>query len=178
MEQDQNELISRLMDDDLDLSEHQININDEAVQSQWKRYQIMSDIVKTSQTQTLILIDVSEAVSKALDLEPEFETQPSKIHLKQKKSFFNLKFMHGFQNVGMVAAVAVAILTGIQFFNQTEQDDYSVINTIPTGIKAVPVGGLKNVHQDDVNQANESQYNQIRFLMREYELQKRLNTAH
>lgn len=177
MEQSQNELISRLIDDDLDLSKCNLDINTKTMHNQLKRYQLISDVLNKPQTHPIFFIDVSTAVSKAIE-RVRLE-QSLSLEEKKQKSFFSVKikqFCSGFQNFGMVAAVAVVVLTGVQFLNQDEKDDYSVMNTVPMGIKAVPVGGLENLNQNNAERANEAQYNKIRFLTREYELQKHLNT--
>lgn len=170
-----DELVSRLKDGDLDLSEVDLTLDD-SVQKKWQHYHLISDVLKLPSDESGFFIDVSQTVLQAIEKEQNKIAQPSKL---SKFSFTqNIKmklkqFGQQLQQVGMVAGIAVAFVTGIHFLDDDSKDDYLVINPVPIGIKTVPVGGIQ---MEEMPEITELQYNEIRFLMQEYELQKRLNT--
>lgn len=171
------ELISRFMDDDLELSKSHLNMEDKANQATWMRYHLVQTVLTQPQDQPLFLVDVTESVARAIEQD---SLKKAETHANEnQKPALNLltvkmkKWWTQCQHIGVAAAVAVAILTGVQFLDQDNEDDYVIMNTVPVGIKTEAVGGVPKTDSEVL--MNESQHNKIRLLTQEYELQKRLN---
>ena len=77
--------------------------------------------------------------------------------------------------VGLAACVTLAIIAGVQY-HQGQSDEVSgapTLNTIPMGVNVAPVGGIQQ--HNDQQLLEKRQYDKIRLLVQDYELQKRLN---
>lgn len=184
--------ISNLMDGEA-TEQHVIDAiaNDEKLAQTWARYHLVRDVTRLSSENKMMSIDVSATVFSAIEsIEIEdiniaaesldrqsadvtHETKPRlSLFLEKVKSEFGK-----FTQVGIAAGVALAIIMGVQHVNQppNSNNNASALVTTPmAGIQTEAVGGIRNA--STTAPLSQEQYNKIKLLKTEYELQRRLNT--
>lgn len=183
---EQKERLSSLMDGELsdaatcvdDISENEV------LQQCWYRYHITRDVIRGKLHNCSLDINIAEKVAQAIAFD-DLITQPTTKDIKSSKptQLFWVKtkeIAFKVSQVGLAACVTLAIIAGVQYQQgQTNDNSYPVLNTIPVGISVAPVGGIpleqnktQELQQKSIDQ---HQYNKIRLLVQDYELQKRLN---
>ncbi|OCG37050.1 RseA family anti-sigma factor [Gilliamella sp. Gris1-4] len=190
MQIEQKEQLSLLMDGEF-TNDHIVDevLNDESLQSCWHRYHIIRDTMRgelhssSLNRSSSLNLDISSQIAQAIATEDLYNqpidqpnidtTTPPKaenliwIHVKD--------FIGKVSQVGLAACVTLGIIAGVQY-NQGQTDSTSAsstLNTVPVGVSVAPVGGIHQ--QNDQQLLEKRQYDKIRLLVQDYELQKRLN---
>ncbi len=157
---------------------------DECLQACWRRYHIARDAMHGKLHDCSLTFDISQAVAESLANEACYESkladQPitSDEVLPNKDRLFWVRakeVISKISQVGLAACVTLGIIAGVQYHqgegNQTSSSP--VLNTVPVGVNIAPVGGLPS--KNDQQLIEKRQYDKIRLLVQDYELQKRLN---
>lgn len=181
---EQKEQLSLLMDGEF-TSDHFIDeiSNDESLQSCWHRYHIAREAMRGDLHSSALTLDISKQVANAIakeDIYNKLTNQPNQDEIsrpnKQNLIWIRLKdVMAKVSQVGLAACVTLAIIAGVQYQQRQSDSDSNIptLNTIPIGVNVAPVGGLQQ--QNDQQLLEKRQYDKIRLLVQDYELQKRLN---
>ncbi|OCG35045.1 hypothetical protein A9G28_05080 [Gilliamella sp. Fer1-1] len=184
MQIEQKEQLSLLMDGEFD-NDHIVDAisYDESLQSCWQRYHLVRNTMRGELHSSLLTLDVSKQVAKVImaeDLYNQPTNQPSVEATAPPKSE-NLMWIHvkdffaKASQVGLAACVTLGIIVGVQY-HQGQADSVNaspILNTVPVGVNLAPVGGTHQ--QNDQQLLEKRQYDKIRLLVQDYELQKRLN---
>lgn len=184
MQIEQKQQLSLLMDGE-STNDHFIDTvsHDESLQSCWHRYHIVREAMRGELHASSLTLDISNQVAMAIaddDLYPQLTEQPSQeeISIPKAENLFWLRakdVMAKVSQVGLAACVTLAIIAGVQY-HQGQSDDASgvpTLNTVPMGVNVAPVGGIQQ--HNDQQLLDKRQYDKIRLLVQDYELQKRLN---
>lgn len=184
MQIEQKQQLSLLMDGE-SMDDHFIDMvsHDESLQSCWHRYHIVRDAMRGELHASSLTLDISNQVAMAIageDLYPQLIEQPSQeeIAIPKAENLFWLRIkdiIAKVSQVGLAACVTLAIIAGVQY-HQGQSDDVSgvpTLNTLPMGVNVAPVGGIQQ--HNDQQLLEKRQYDKIRLLVQDYELQKRLN---
>ena len=184
MQTEQKQQLSLLMDGE-STNDHFIDMvsHDESLQSCWHRYHIVREAMRGELHARSLTLDISNQVAMAIaddDLYPQLTEQPSQeeISIPKAENLFWLRakdVMAKVSQVGLAACVTLAIIAGVQY-HQGQSDDASgvpTLNTVPMGVNVAPVGGIQQ--HNDQQLLEKRQYDKIRLLVQDYELQKRLN---
>lgn len=184
----QKEQLSSFMDDELqDVSFLNENQNNDGLQATWHRYHLIRETIQGRAHNCSYSLDITKQVASIIGDDEEIhygQSQPTPQTAERFKpqNLFWLKTKDLFSRVGQVglaACVTLAIIAGVQYQqNSKDTNDLPVLNTMPVGVSVSPVGGL-NRTQDELNvnskEMTQEQYDKIRLLLQNYELQKRLN---
>ncbi|OCG20545.1 MULTISPECIES: RseA family anti-sigma factor [unclassified Gilliamella] len=184
MQIEQKEQLSLLMDGELtnDYIVDEVS-HDENLQSCWHRYHIVRDTMRGELHSSLLTLDISNQIAQAIaneDLYNQLVDQPN-IETTTPPKVENLIWIHvkdffsKVSQVGLAACVTLGIIAGVQY-HQGRTDNTSVsptLNTVPVGVNVAQVGGIHQ--QNDQQLLEKRQYDKIRLLVQDYELQKRLN---
>ncbi|OCG40415.1 RseA family anti-sigma factor [Gilliamella sp. Bif1-4] len=184
MQIEQKEQLSLLMDGEF-TNDHIVDevLNDESLQSYWHRYHIIRDTIRGELHRSSLNLDISNQIAQAIateDLYNQLTDQPNIDTTTPPKAesliWVHIKdFIGKVSQVGLAACVTLGIIAGVQY-NQGKTDSTSVsptLNTVPVGVSVAPVGGIHQ--QNDQQLLEKRQYDKIRLLIQDYELQKRLN---
>lgn len=188
MQIEQKEQLSLLMDGEF-TNDHIVDevLNDESLQSCWHRYHIIRDTMRgelhsnSLNHSSSLNLDISSQIAQAIATEDLYNQpidQPN-IDTTSPPKAENLIWNHvkdfigKVSQVGLAACVTLGIIAGVQY-NQGQTDSASpTLNTVPVGVSVAPVGGIHQ--QNDQQLLEKRQYDKIRLLVQDYELQKRLN---
>lgn len=179
--------ISSLMDGELTADIESLSFSEnEDIQKCIHRYHVVRDVMRGTLHPCSLNLDIVNQVAKAIDNEQPFTNVHSlpKHNLITKASFwFKAKeVISKVGQVGLAACVTLVIIAGVQYHNEDAKDSgtFPVLNTMPIGVNVTPVGGINRASTPIVTQENldEAQYEKIRQLIQNYELQKRFNAAH
>ncbi|NUF26533.1 RseA family anti-sigma factor [Gilliamella sp. ESL0254] len=181
---EQKEQLSLLMDGEF-ANDHIIDevSQNESLQSCWHRYHIVRDTMRGELHSSVLTLDISNQIAQAIaseDLYNQLPDQPNTSTTTLPKAE-NLIWIHvkdffaKASQVGLAACVTLGIIAGVQYQqSQTDNTNGSpTLNTIPVGVNVAPVGGIHQ--QNDQQLLEKRQYDKIRLLVQDYELQKRLN---
>ena len=184
MQIEQKQQLSLLMDGEL-TDQHVVEMvsHNESLQSCWHRYHIVRDAMRGELHGSSLTLDITNQVALAIaddDLYPQLTEQPSQneISIPKAENLFWIRIkdiMAKVSQVGLAACVTLAIIAGVQY-HQGQSDEVSgapTLNTIPMGVNVAPVGGIQQ--HNDQQLLEKRQYDKIRLLVQDYELQKRLN---
>ncbi|OCG18658.1 hypothetical protein A9G24_12005 [Gilliamella sp. App6-5] len=184
MQIERKEQLSLLMDGEF-TNEHIIDeiSHDESLQSYWHRYHIVRDTMRGHLHSSALTLDITNQIAQAIateDLYNQLADQPD-INATTPPKAENLIWIHvkdffaKVSQVGLAACVTLGIIAGVQY-HQGQTDNTSTsptLNTVPIGVNVAPVGGIHQ--QNDQQLLEKRQYDKIRLLVQDYELQKRLN---
>ena len=156
---------------------------DENLQSCWHRYHIVRSAMRGELHSSTLTLDISNQIAQAISDENlyfEIPDQPISKEVtipKVENLFWNrIKDVVGkVSQVGLAACVTLAIIAGVQH-QQGQLDSFNgtpTLNTLPVGVNVAPVGGIQQ--HNDQQLLEKRQYDKIRLLVQDYELQKRLN---
>ena len=184
MQIEQKQQLSLLMDGEF-IDDHFVDElgHDESLQSCWHRYHLAREAMRGELQGSSLTLDISNQVAMAIaddDLYPQLTDQPSQdeISIPKAENLFWLRIkdaMAKVSQVGLAACVTLAIIAGVQY-HQGQSDETSgvpTLNTVPMGVNVAPVGGIQQ--HNDQQLLEKRQYDKIRLLVQDYELQKRLN---
>lgn len=189
----QKEQLSALMDGEA-LDSELLNAlsNDKALQARWQSYHLIRDTMRGDVSEVMHF-DIAAQVAAAIEKEPvrlipqavpDAQPQP---HTWQKMPFWHKvrPWASQITQVGVAACVSLAVIVGVQHYNQPEgsaSPETPVFNTLPMmGGKASPVSF--GVPGNDATAANGGQQQQlqeqrkrINAILQDYELQRRLHS--
>lgn len=179
---EQQEKLSSFMDGEIEtLSDISL---DEENQQCWYRYHMIRNVMKKELHPTTLNLNIVNAVAKAIAEENVLLSQPSKDEIA-KVPTLQLMWVKSqdvfakFAQVGLAACVTLAIIAGVQYYqNSDDSEKYPVLNTVPIGVNVSPVGGIsptESAHDEESKLMDQNQYNKVKLLIQDYELQKRLN---
>ncbi|MDF7671267.1 RseA family anti-sigma factor [Orbaceae bacterium ESL0721] len=194
VEKEQKERLSSFMDGELATASFIDLINrDENLQACWHRYHIARDAMKGELHDSSLGFDISHAVANAIDTDSNYElrtqptqddiTPPNLEKLKRESKRLNSFWIQikdsiaKMSQVGLAACVTLVIIAGVQYYqDESTNSNMPMLNTVPVGVNLAPVGGIADESKLDEQQLFEKrQYDKIRLLVQDYELQKRLN---
>ncbi len=151
-----DEQLSALLDDGLDDAQLQSFMQDLkrdpiADAESTQRYRLIGDVMRDEIDQTSFM-DISAAVHRAVEQEPEYSLQPNKDKVEKKSSSFNLSNLLSSwvkPLSGMAVAASVAMVTLVTFNTvQNESADVSssqLAQVVPTRIEKVNTEISRNV---------------------------------
>ena len=184
MQIEQKQQLSLLMDGEF-IDDHFVDElgHDESLQSCWHRYHLAREAMRGELHGSSLTLDISNQVAMAIaddDLYPQLTDQPSQdeISIPKAENLFWLRIkdaMAKVSQVGLAACVTLAIIAGVQYHRGQSDETSGVptLNTVPMGVNVAPVGGIQQ--HNDQQLLEKRQYDKIRLLVQDYELQKRLN---
>lgn len=184
MQIEQKEQLSLLMDgESIDNRFIDEVSKDECLQSCWHRYHLVREAMRSDLHSCSLTMDISKQVAQVIasdNLYNELTEQPNihNVAIPKKENLIWIRFKDALakvSQVGLAACVTLAIIAGVQYQqSQTENKDGApMFNTVPVGVNVAPVGGFQQ--QNDQQLLDKRQYDKIRLLVQDYELQKRLN---
>jgi len=186
----QKEKLSALMDGEALDSELMSSLsNDKTLQKSWQSYHLIRDTMRGDMG-TVVHLDIADRVAAALANEPAklvpgaiTESQPS------PQTWQKLPFWHKVRpwtsqlaQVGMAACVSLAVIVGVQHYNQSpvaaSSPETPAFNTLPMMGKASPVSfGVPSENNNLGSQQNmQEQRKRINAILQDYELQRRLHS--
>lgn len=184
MQIERKEQLSLLMDGEF-TNGNVINdvLNDEDLQACWHRYHIVREAIRGELHNSSLTFDISKQVAQAIANEEIYEQlteQPKSNDIVIPKAD-NLLWIRvkeviaKVSQVGLAACVTLGIIAGVQYHQGQSDTSNSVpaLNPVPVGINVAPVGGI--TQQNDQQLLEKKQYDKIKLLIQDYELQKRLN---
>lgn len=184
MLKEQKEQLSSFMDgEQYDINCVDIILQDKELQQSWHNYHIVGNVMRNN-LGDYAFFDISENIAKAINSEQIEELSPIEQTITPAKSLklFWVKSKDIASKIGQIslaACVTLGIITGVQYNqNSSSNNDIPVLNTVPIGVNISPVGGIntgKSLTNEQLNNDDNDQYNKIRLLVQEYELQKRLH---
>lgn len=164
---------------------------DAALHQQWYHYHLARDSMRGVVKSEMLSLDFTQQVAAAISaesIEPALDAQPmpaSEAKPKMATLWWQSKnVISRLAQVGLAACVTLAVIGGVQqFSNSSDDNDVKVLNTMPIGISVSPVGGLTQDsyqinEQRLAQQTDQAQYERLRRLLQDYELQKRMNVVH
>lgn len=182
------ERVSALMDDDRESVSLKAMLDDPSASATWERYHLIGDALRDELPENLDL-KLSQRIADALALEPTIlAPQP-------RRSLFTVvqpklkQFVQVVGQYGIAASVAVAVLVGIQQYQQHDVMSVAikqgpVLNTVPVaGGAATPVSINYNTNRTLVQtqspalseqQLQEQRQRMARFIQ-DHQLQQRLS---
>lgn len=179
--------LSSFMDDALENADDFVSTlsSDKEMQKRWHRYHIARQVMQNKLPVLLIPEAVSTAIAAAIEDMP-IDQSVSVVSVPKEWLFlpnFTIFFTKVSQ-LGIAAAVALAVIVGVQYGTNKESNSGQVtsFNTMPIGVNLSPVGGLNPVMTsvDDTisdHKMSRKEYENIYLLLQEHELQKRLNAT-
>lgn len=158
------------------------------LQACWHRYHIIKETMQGKMHPHSFTLDITKNVAAIIGGDEEIiyhrdQPTPQDVLSSPSPSLIWVKtkdWLSRVGQVGLAACVTLAIIGGVQYQqNQSnDSDNIATLNTVPVGVSVSPVGGLNQ--NSDTLQANDKmtqeQYEKIRLLLQDYELQKRLHT--
>ncbi|MCU5773925.1 anti-sigma-E factor RseA [Erwiniaceae bacterium BAC15a-03b] len=188
----QKEKLSALMDGEaLDNEVLSALSKDAALQQSWESYHLIRDTLR-GDVEQVVHFDIAARVAAAIENEPvrKVTTLIPEVQPKPER-WEKMPFWHKVRpwatqitQVGVAACVSLAVIVGVQQYNQPQQDggqqsDSPVFNTLPMMGKASPVS--LGVPADNANATNapqqvQEQRRRVNALLQDYELQRRLHS--
>lgn len=176
------ERLSSLMDGNQYEGEFVDDIVDSAdLQQYWYRCHIIRDVMQDKLHSSALTLNIVDNVANAIALDGLYEqtmANPSELSKPDNLFMIKLKEIVGkMSQVGLAACVTLAVIAGVQYQTGSSSDS-PILNTMPVGVSISPVGGAPsedNIYQPQQTKIEQQQYNKIRLLIQDYELQKRLN---
>ncbi|RKS87841.1 RseA-like anti sigma(E) protein [Orbus hercynius] len=154
---------------------------DQDLQQCWQRYHIVRDVMQNKLNDGVLTLNIVDKIADAIALDDLYDQAHIAVFEPARQNnllWIKIKDVVGkLSQVGLAACVTLAIIAGVQY-QQDSSNDISVLNTMPVGVSVAPVGGMPshaNNDQSTSEQVDQQQYNKIRLLVQDYELQKRLN---
>lgn len=183
------ERVSALMDNDLQ-SDPSLKalLDDPSASATWERYHLIGDALRDELPEQLDMA-LSQRIADALELEPTI------LAPKPRRSLFTVvqpklkQFVQVVGQYGIAASVAVAVLVGIQQYQQQDAMNVAikqgpVLNTIPVaGGSATPVSINYNAERAHVQPQSQAlsekqlqeQRQRIARFIQDHQLQQRLS---
>ncbi|WP_334324301.1 RseA family anti-sigma factor [Gilliamella apicola] len=184
MQTEQKQQLSSLMDGELK-DDYFIDAvsKDEDLQSCWHRYHVVRSAMRGELHSSTLILDISKQVAQAIadeNLYFEMADQPTphEVTIPKAENLFWDRVKDAVakvSQVGLAACVTLAIIAGVQY-QQGQSNNINgapTLNTLPVGVNVAPVGGIQQ--HNDQQLLEKRQYDKIRLLVQDYELQKRLN---
>ena len=184
MQTEQKQQLSSLMDGELK-DDYFIDAvsKDEDLQSCWHRYHVVRSAMRGELHSSTLTLDISKQVAQAIadeNLYFEMADQPTQheVTIPKAENLFWDRVKDAVakvSQVGLAACVTLAIIAGVQY-QQGQSNNINgapTLNTLPVGVNVAPVGGIQQ--HNDQQLLEKRQYDKIRLLVQDYELQKRLN---
>lgn len=157
-----------------------VAINDE-LQQYWHRCHVIRDAMQGKLHDSALTLDISHSIAAAIELDDLYDqNRITEFQLPKTENLFWVRIKDVIGKVGQVglaACVTLAVIAGVQY-QQTSTDNTPVLNTMPMGVNISPVGGAPidtDEHLSNQTKLDQQQYNKIRLLIQDYELQKRLS---
>ncbi|SFN11175.1 sigma-E factor negative regulatory protein RseA [Izhakiella capsodis] len=183
----QKEKLSAFMDGEaLDNEAIAALSGDVTLQRSWRSYHLIRDTLRGDVAE-VIHFDISARVAAAIEQEPKRnvtslipESQPEPTSWARMPFWYKVRpWAAQITQVGVAACVSLAVIVGVQHYNQPAKDNHSpsdspVFNTLPMMGQASPVsyGVPQNI---GVNGQLQSQHRLANALLQDYELQRRLH---
>ena len=184
MQTEQKQQLSSLMDGELK-DDYFIDAvsKDEDLQSCWHRYHVVRSAMRGELHSSTLTLGISKQVAQAIadeNLYFEMADQPTphEVTIPKAENLFWDRVKDAVakvSQVGLAACVTLAIIAGVQY-QQGQSNNINgapTLNTLPVGVNVAPVGGIQQ--HNDQQLLEKRQYDKIRLLVQDYELQKRLN---
>lgn len=179
----QKEQLSSLMDDEkCETAFIDTVLSQPELQQCWRRYHVARDVMQGRSEVNCLNLDISDKVAQLIKTEDILDQPLTEnvavpalsrlIWLKTKDVFAKLG------QVGLAACVTLGIIGVVQYnSNSSNNNDIPVLNTMPVGVNLAPVGGTNptNNYEPQHDTISNQQYDKIRLLVQDYELQRRLN---
>ncbi|WP_325891684.1 RseA family anti-sigma factor [Grimontia sp. NTOU-MAR1] len=187
----EKENLSALFDGD-EIDQALINAleNDQSAQHAWKSYAVTRDVMRGDAPSNSGW-DIASSVAAALEHEPSHRVEPAPQVVPMQESQPTPQmarrgmpsWLQQFTQVGMAAAVSLAVIVGVQQYNGGEQMDPvlaasqpPVLQTIPLAGSAEPVSLSRESLQGNPTEAQlMEQRRRVNAMFQDYELQLRLN---
>ncbi len=183
------EHISALMDNQEAESSIKAIAEDQELAETWSRYHLIRDALKDD-LPAYIDLELSSRIANALEAEPVILAPKQKKNVIEKKSSSVVKVLHLFGQYGIAASVALAVLVGVQQYQQHSSSEVDVIkqnpvlNTVPIGGSATPVSINYNADRlmpvqssAMTEQQLQEQRERIARYIQDHQLQQRLSPA-
>lgn len=183
----QKEKLSALIDGEtVDSSFLSSLSNDQSLQNVWRSYHLIRDTMR-GDVGDVIHLDIADRVAAALEQEPVRlvpgalpESQPTPSMWQSMPFWQKVRpWMAQLTQVGVAACVSLAVIVGVQQYNQSDDShntDSPVFNTIPIGGQASPVSyGVPTEVSGGQMQQLQEQRKRINAMLQDYELQRRLH---
>lgn len=184
MLQEQKEQLLSLMDDNqCDVILVDTITHDDELKQCWHRYHIARDVMQGKLHDCALTFDIADKVANAIALDDLFDqTSVDQAPVVKSPNLFWIKakdVVGKLTQVGLAACVTLGIIAGVQYQQGSQVENAApVLNTMPVGVNVSPVGGVpaqQQNYQVQNDTMDQQQYNKIRLLIQDYELQKRLN---
>lgn len=183
MLKEQKEQLSSFMDSNecqaefVDVVAHNVELK-----QYWHRCHVMRDAMQGKLHDCSLTLDISSRVAEAIAFDDLYEqTMIEQSELPKPSNLFWVKMrdtIGKLSQVGLAACVTLAVIAGVQY-QQTSSSDSPVLNTVPIGVNISPVGGgqvdYNRYPSQQQTKMDQQQYNKMRLLIQDYELQKRLD---
>ena len=189
----QKEQLSALMDGEaLDNEVLSTLSKDATLQQSWESYHLIRDTLR-GDVGEVVHFDIAARVAAAIENEPVrkvttliSEVQPEPERWEKMPFWAKVRpWAAQITQVGVAACVSLAVIVGVQHYNQPQQDgsqqsDSPVFNTLPMMGKASPVSlGVPSSESADTTNASQQvqeQRRRVNALLQDYELQRRLHS--
>ncbi len=186
----QKEKLSALMDGEtLDNELLSALSKDATLQQSWESYHLIRDTMR-GDVGEVVHFDIAARVAAAIEKEPAHkvttlipEAQPEPERWERMPFWTKVRpWAAQLTQVGVAACVSLAVIVGVQHYNQPQQDsglqsDSPVFNTLPMMGKASPVSlGVPADNANTTNTAQQEQRRRVNALLQDYELQRRLHS--
>ncbi|ATO34217.1 Anti-sigma-E factor RseA [Dickeya dianthicola] len=167
---------------------------DDKLQQSWQRYHLVRDTLRGDVSETLMNIDIAARVAAALEQEPvQFNPQAVPESQPHPRTWQMLPFWRKVRplashltQIGMAACVSLAVIVGVQHYQQNNVMSDSVAETAPA-LSTLPVmGGSASPVSLSVPAENsvahtgqrqmQAQHERINALLQDYELQRRVHS--
>lgn len=161
---DYSEKLSSLIDNELDDAQMLDDlVNDQELQQQFSRYQMIGDAMRDEVKDDLLHIDVTDNVMAAIAQET-----PQQVDQAPAKSNV-VPFMKRFGQYAIAASVAgIAVMGSIMLNNDAANRDNPVLNTVPLGA-AAPVS--LEAQNPQTEQELKEQQERLEALLKDHQLQ-------
>ncbi|WP_437609582.1 anti-sigma-E factor RseA [Erwinia sp. V71] len=186
----QKEKLSALMDGEtLDNELLSALSKDATLQQSWESYHLIRDTMR-GDVGEVVHFDIAARVAAAIENEPVRnvttlipEAQPEPERWEKMPFWSRVRpWAAQLTQVGVAACVSLAVIIGVQHYNQPQQDsglqsDSPAFNTLPMMGKASPVSlGVPADNASTTNTAQQEQRRRVNALLQDYELQRRLHS--
>ncbi|ADM99582.1 anti-sigma-E factor RseA [Dickeya dadantii] len=191
----QKEKLSALMDGEaVDSALLGALSKDDKLQQSWQRYHLVRDTLRGDVSETLMNIDIAARVAAALEQEPvQFNPKAVPESQPHPRTWQALPFWHKVRplashltQIGVAACVSLAVIVGVQHYQQNNAMSDSVAETAPA-LSTLPVmGGSASPVSLSVPAENsvahtgqrqmQAQHERINALLQDYELQRRVHS--
>ncbi|MBJ7223280.1 MULTISPECIES: anti-sigma-E factor RseA [unclassified Brenneria] len=187
----QKEKLSALMDGEAVDSELLNSLSrDDKLQQSWQSYHLIRDTLRGDIGEQVVHLDIASRVAAAIEKEParlvpqsQPESQPHPDRWPQMPFWHKVRpWASQLTQVGVAACVSLAVIVGVQNYNQTGVADTvtesAAFSTLPAMGTASPVSlGVpsENIASHSGQQKSDVQRNRLNAILQDYELQRRLH---